>query len=315
MAADGSVDCSRVLSVPGPGACHDRRSARGGPARRADRVGARPPAGHGRPRRAGTGTFASRGAIAQGGAVDGAARTVRAELLALAAAALEASPRRPRAARRSGDACAACPGAACRWPSSRGSRTRRRRARAPMRGRWKPRRSSTRPGPRSRAPSTWRPSRSIRRRAGSRCARYALVEDCGPVINPLIVEGQIHGAVAQGIGEALGERLVYDEDGQLLTGTLMDYALPVAAALPDFAVGHLETPSPHHAGRLQGDGRGGHHRRARRHRQCRRRRGPAARHRNHGAADSSRNAPAARASSPMIDQPATGPADRRASRR
>ena len=55
---------------------------------------------------------------------------------------------------------------------------------------------------------------------------YAVVEDCGPVINPMIVEGQIHGAVAQGIGEALGERLVYDESGQLLTGTLMDYALP-----------------------------------------------------------------------------------------
>src|SRR5436309_2837635 len=58
-----------------------------------------------------------------------------------------------------------------------------------------------------------------------RLRRYALVEDCGPVINPLIVEGQIHGAVAQGIGQALLEGVVYGDDGQLLTATLMDYAL------------------------------------------------------------------------------------------
>ena len=81
---------------------------------------------------------------------------------------------------------------------------------------------------------------------------YALVEDCGPVINPLIVEGRIHGAVAQGIGEALGERLVYDEDGQLLTGTLMDYALPVASALPDFAVGHRRRPRRSHRAATRG---------------------------------------------------------------
>ena len=71
---------------------------------------------------------------------------------------------------------------------------------------------------------------------------YTVVEDCGPVINPTIVEGQIHGAVAQGIGEALGEELVYDERGQLLTGTLMDYPLPVASALPSFVIGHLRRP-------------------------------------------------------------------------
>ena len=63
--------------------------------------------------------------------------------------------------------------------------------------------------------------------------------------------------MAQGIGEALGERLVYDEAGQLLTGTLMDYALPVAAALPAFAVGHLETPSPLTPGGYKGMGEGG----------------------------------------------------------
>jgi aerobic carbon-monoxide dehydrogenase large subunit len=86
---------------------------------------------------------------------------------------------------------------------------------------------------------------------------YVVVEDCGPVINPTIVEGQIHGAVAQGIGEALAERLVYDESGQLLTGTLMDYPLPVAATLPSFTVGHMETPSPLTPGGYKGMGEGG----------------------------------------------------------
>jgi carbon-monoxide dehydrogenase large subunit len=87
--------------------------------------------------------------------------------------------------------------------------------------------------------------------------RYVVVEDCGPVINPMIVEGQIHGAVAQGIGEALGERLVYDESGQLLTGSLMDYALTAAADLPSFTLGHLETPSPLTPGGRKGMGEGG----------------------------------------------------------
>jgi carbon-monoxide dehydrogenase large subunit len=86
---------------------------------------------------------------------------------------------------------------------------------------------------------------------------YVVVEDCGPVINPLIVEGQIHGALAQGIGEALAERLVYDETGPLLTGTFMEYALPTAADLPSFTLGHLETPSPLTPGGVKGLGEGG----------------------------------------------------------
>ena len=87
--------------------------------------------------------------------------------------------------------------------------------------------------------------------------RYVVVEDCGPLVNPTIVEGQIHGAVAQGIGEALRERVVHDTDGQLLTGTLMDYALVTAADLPPFEVGHLETPSPTMPGGIKGMGEGG----------------------------------------------------------
>ena len=90
-----------------------------------------------------------------------------------------------------------------------------------------------------------------------RVRRYVVVEDCGPVVNPTIVEGQIHGAVAQGLGEALLESVVYDGDGQLLTATLMDYALPKADDVPAFEIGHLETPSPLTPGGMKGMGEGG----------------------------------------------------------
>jgi aerobic carbon-monoxide dehydrogenase large subunit len=90
-----------------------------------------------------------------------------------------------------------------------------------------------------------------------RVCRYVVVEDCGPVVNPTIVEGQVHGAVAQGLGEALLESLVYDAGGQLLTATLMDYALPRADDVPVLSVGHLETPSPLMPGGTKGMGEGG----------------------------------------------------------
>ena len=64
--------------------------------------------------------------------------------------------------------------------------------------------------------------------------RYLTVDDCGLVINPLLVEGQVHGGLAQGIGQALVEGAIYDETGNLLTGSLMDYAMPKAYLFPDF---------------------------------------------------------------------------------
>jgi carbon-monoxide dehydrogenase large subunit len=76
--------------------------------------------------------------------------------------------------------------------------------------------------------------------------RYVAVDDCGPQINPVIVEGQVHGGVVQGIGQALWEEAVYDSNGQLLTGSLADYALPRADALCDIDVLSTVTPSPHH---------------------------------------------------------------------
>jgi carbon-monoxide dehydrogenase large subunit len=87
--------------------------------------------------------------------------------------------------------------------------------------------------------------------------KYVVVEDCGRVINPLIVDGQIHGGVAQGIGGALLERLVYDDLGQLATGTLMDYLLPGFTDVPRVEVVHLESPSPHTLGGFKGMGEGG----------------------------------------------------------
>lgn len=74
--------------------------------------------------------------------------------------------------------------------------------------------------------------------------RYVAVDDCGKIINPLIVEGQVHGGVAQGMGQALWEQAVYDDSGQLLTGEFMDYAIPKATMMPWIETDSTETPSP-----------------------------------------------------------------------
>ncbi|MFQ6028732.1 MAG: xanthine dehydrogenase family protein molybdopterin-binding subunit [Dehalococcoidia bacterium] len=73
---------------------------------------------------------------------------------------------------------------------------------------------------------------------------YTAVNDSGKIINPLLADGQVHGALAQGIGQALVEGMIYSPDGQPLTGSLMDYAVPRATTLPDFTLESLETPSP-----------------------------------------------------------------------
>jgi carbon-monoxide dehydrogenase large subunit len=74
--------------------------------------------------------------------------------------------------------------------------------------------------------------------------RYVAVDDCGKVINPMLVDGQVHGGIVQSIGQALFEEVVYDDQGQLVTGTLMDYALPRASHVPNFELDRTETPSP-----------------------------------------------------------------------
>jgi carbon-monoxide dehydrogenase large subunit len=90
-----------------------------------------------------------------------------------------------------------------------------------------------------------------------RLKRYVAVDDCGPQINPMIVEGQVHGGVVQGIGQALWEVAVYDPNGQLLTGSLADYAIPRADLLPDIEVLSTVTPSPHHPLGVKGIGEAG----------------------------------------------------------
>jgi aerobic carbon-monoxide dehydrogenase large subunit len=87
--------------------------------------------------------------------------------------------------------------------------------------------------------------------------RYVAVDDCGPQINPIIVEGQVHGGVVQGIGQALWEECVYDDNGQLITGSLADYAVPRADQLPDIEVLSTVTPSPHHPLGVKGIGEAG----------------------------------------------------------
>jgi carbon-monoxide dehydrogenase large subunit len=207
---------------------------------------------------AGSGTFASRGAVALGGSVAAAADVLRERVARLAAHLLEASPE---------DIVLAGDRAAVRGASGAGLTIAEiaRRAYAPPAGGWpgvhEPGLEATvhcdLPGP---AFSSAVHLAVVEVDPDTGCARilrYALVEDCGPLINPLLVDGQIHGAVVQGIGEALLEGLAHDQTGQLITATLMDYALPRASDLPGFEIGHLETPSPITPGGVKGMGEGG----------------------------------------------------------
>jgi carbon-monoxide dehydrogenase large subunit len=87
--------------------------------------------------------------------------------------------------------------------------------------------------------------------------RYVVAEDCGRVINPLIVDGQVHGGVAQGIGAALLEEVIHDGNGQALSASLVDYLVPSAAEIPDIGVIHVESESASTLGGFRGMGEGG----------------------------------------------------------
>ncbi|MGQ0650788.1 MAG: xanthine dehydrogenase family protein molybdopterin-binding subunit, partial [Betaproteobacteria bacterium] len=86
---------------------------------------------------------------------------------------------------------------------------------------------------------------------------YAVVEDCGTVVNPLIVDGQIVGGIAQGIGTALYEEIPFDASGQPLATTLADYLMPGAPEIPAIKIGHMATPTPHTEYGMKGMGEGG----------------------------------------------------------
>ncbi|GAB4079754.1 xanthine dehydrogenase family protein [Modestobacter muralis] len=87
--------------------------------------------------------------------------------------------------------------------------------------------------------------------------QYAVVHDCGNVVNPMIVEGQVQGGVAQGVGGALYERMAYDRDGQLQNASFMDFLMPYASEVPDVDIDHQETPSPLNPLGIKGAGEAG----------------------------------------------------------
>ncbi|MDQ7776329.1 MAG: hypothetical protein Q4615_10765 [Paracoccus aminovorans] len=92
---------------------------------------------------------------------------------------------------------------------------------------------------------------------GVRILNYVVSEDCGRIINPMIVDGQVHGAVVQGIGAALLEEVIHDDDGQSVAASLADYLLPVATDVPDIDIVHIEAELPNNVGGFRGMGEGG----------------------------------------------------------
>jgi carbon-monoxide dehydrogenase large subunit len=90
-----------------------------------------------------------------------------------------------------------------------------------------------------------------------RLERYVVAEDCGRLVNPMIVEGQVRGGVAQGVGAALYEQVMYDGEGQVQTATLADYLVPSACEIPAMNVVHIESESPTTVGGYRGMGEGG----------------------------------------------------------
>jgi aerobic carbon-monoxide dehydrogenase large subunit len=91
----------------------------------------------------------------------------------------------------------------------------------------------------------------------TRILKYVAVDDCGTIVNPMIVQGMVHGGVAQGIAEGLYEEATYDENGTLLTGNMASYQVPSAAELPSFVTDHVITPSTSNPGGWKGVGEAG----------------------------------------------------------
>lgn len=205
----------------------------------------------------GTGTFASRAAVVAGNAVALAARDVKAKALEVAANLLEVAADDLELA----DGQVRVKGAPQRAVSLGEVAV----AANPLRGTIPP---GQEPG--LEAARYFNPSQSTFAAGGHAAIievdpdtgmidilKYAVVHDCGRLINPMVVEGQIHGGVAQGLGGSFYEKLVYDENAQLLTTTFMDYLLPTAKEMPDLDIDHLETPSPLNPLGVKGAGEAG----------------------------------------------------------
>ncbi len=192
----------------------------------------------------GTGTFASRGAVVAGNAIHAAAKAVRAKVLKLAGEELEVAEEDLELvegeARVVGAPARSIPFGELAEKAN------------PLRGAVRP---GTEPGLESTdyfGPEYGATANGVHAMIVEldpetmlvELKRFVVVHDCGRVINPLILDGQVHGGVAQGIGNSFYEQLIFDENGQLLNGSFMDYLLPTSLDVPQIDVGHVETPSP-----------------------------------------------------------------------
>jgi aerobic carbon-monoxide dehydrogenase large subunit len=205
----------------------------------------------------GAGTFASRGAVVAGNAVNEAARAVREKILKIAAEHFECAEEDLEIA--GGQvSIVGVPGKAVRLGELAMKAN-------PMRGAVKP---GTEPGLESTqyfGPPGGTTASGVHAMIVEldpetftlRILKYVVVHDCGTVINPLILAGQIHGGVAQGIGNAFYEHLIFDDDGQLLNVTLADYLLPTALEVPRMEIAHTVTPSPLNPLGIKGAGEAG----------------------------------------------------------
>lgn len=192
----------------------------------------------------GTGTFASRGAVVAGNAINAAAAAVREKILAMASRELEAPEEDLELVdgvvrdKKNPEFTIALKDLATKAN--------------PLRG-------AVRPGsePGLEATDYFGPERGVTANgvhamilevdaetAMIKILKYVAVHDCGTVLNPLIVDGQVQGGIAQGIGNAFYEKIVYDDNGQLLTASFMDYLLPTSMEVPPLDIGHEVTPSP-----------------------------------------------------------------------
>ena len=192
----------------------------------------------------GTGTFASRGSVVAGNAINEAAKDVRAKVLKAASDELEVAEEDLELV--DGEVrVVGAPGRSMSLGDLAASAN-------PLRGAVKP---GTEPG--LEATNYFGPERGATANGVHAMIvevdpetmmvdiqKFVVVHDCGRVINPLILDGQVIGGVAQGIGNSFYEQLVFDENGQLLNGSFMDYLLPTALDVPNVSIGHEETPSP-----------------------------------------------------------------------
>jgi aerobic carbon-monoxide dehydrogenase large subunit len=205
----------------------------------------------------GAGTFASRGAVVAGNAVNAAAKVVRKKILQIASEHFECAEEDIEIADGK-VAIAGVPGKSIRLGALAMKAN-------PMRGAVRP---GTEPGLESTqyfGPSGGATASGVHamiveidpETLALEILKYVVVHDCGTVINPMILAGQIHGGVAQGIGNAFYEKLEFDDDGQLLNASLADYLLPTSLDVPNMDLGHTVTPSPLNPLGIKGAGEAG----------------------------------------------------------